>query len=127
LPRGRTGIRVTALDVAAFVLALAVVALTAARVYSGASGVPQVHVRGASGEWIFPLDADRIEEVPGPLGDTVVAIRQGEVQVLSSPCAEKICVKSGAISRPGQWIACLPNRVIVDIRGKREKVDAYSF
>jgi hypothetical protein len=128
LSGGRTGIRVSALDIAAFVLALAVAALMAVRVYSGRSGTPEVHVRSPSQEWILPLDTDRIEEVPGPLGNTVVAIRQGQVRVLSSPCTEKICVKSGAISRPGQWIACLPNGVIVDIRGStREKVDAYSF
>lgn len=127
MPRGRKGIRITALDIAAFILASAVVALMAARVYSGRSGLPEVHVRGPSQEWLFPLDAERIVEVPGPLGDTVVAIRRGEARVLSSPCTEKICVKSGAISRPGQWIACLPNRVIIDIKGKREEVDAYSF
>jgi hypothetical protein len=128
LPGGRTGVRITALDIAAFVLTLAVVGSTAARVYSGRSGAPEVHVRGPGEEWIFPLEADRVEEVSGPLGLTVVAIRRGEARVLSSPCVEKICVKSGAISRPGQWIACLPNRVIVDIRGGvRKEVDAYSF
>jgi hypothetical protein len=37
-------------------------------------------------------------------------------------------VKSGRISRPGQWIACLPNRVFVEIRGRsREQVDAFSY
>lgn len=124
----KTGIRVTALDAAAFALTLAVVALVAVRVYSGGSGAPAVHLRGPRQEWIFPLDSDRTVAVPGPLGDTVVAIRQGQVRVLSSPCTEKICVKSGAIARPGQWIACLPNGVIVDIQGgAREKVDAYSF
>jgi hypothetical protein len=49
------------------------------------------------------------------------------VQVISSPCPEKICVKTGRISKPGQWIACLPNRVFISIRGRRsEQPDAVS-
>jgi hypothetical protein len=128
VPEKSKGIRVTALDVAAFALALAVVALVAVRVYAGRGGAPVVHLRGPREEWIFPLDSDRSVAVPGPLGETVVEIRRGEVRVLSSPCREKICIKSGAIARPGQWIACLPNRVFIDIQGDaREKVDAYSF
>jgi hypothetical protein len=77
---------------------------------------------------VFPLDGARRVSVPGPLGDTVVEIAEGSARVLSSPCAEKTCVKSGRISRPGQWIACLPNRVFVEIRGRsREQVDAFSY
>ncbi len=121
-------IRVAPLDFAAFGLALAVVALISIRVYAGPGGAPAVHLRGPRQEWIFPLDSERTLAVPGPLGDTVVQIRQGRVRVLSSPCPEKICLRSGDIARPGQWIACLPNRVFIDIQaGPRETVDAYSF
>jgi hypothetical protein len=65
--------------------------------------------------------------VPGPLGDTVVVIENGSVRVVSSPCPEKICIKTGRISKPGQWIACLPNKVFISIRGRRsEQPDAIS-
>jgi len=69
--------------------------------------------------------------VEGPLGATVVEITPGSVRVVDSPCPEKICVKTGSISRPGETIACLPNRVFVVIRGaSREEgagdVDAFS-
>ena len=117
-----------ALDVAAFAAALAVIALVSVRAYAGRSGAAAAHLAGSGREWVFPLDADRTVSVPGPLGDTVVEIRAGEVRVLSSPCAEKLCVRSGAIARPGQWVACLPNRVFVDIRGSSgQVVDATSF
>jgi hypothetical protein len=77
---------------------------------------------------VYPLGADRTVTVSGPLGDTVVEIRGGQARVLSSPCAEKICVRSGAIARPGQWIACLPNRVFLDVQGHaRRSADAISF
>jgi len=121
-------IRVAPLDIAAFGLALAIIALVSVRVYARPGGAPAVHLRGPHQEWIFPLDSERTVAVAGPLGDTVVQIRQGQARVLSSPCPEKICLRSGAIARPGQWIACLPNRVFIDIQaGPREAVDAYSF
>ena len=53
--------------------------------------------------------------VPGPLGKTEVEILDGEVFVVSSPCPNKVCVKSGYISRPGETIICLPNKVSITI------------
>jgi hypothetical protein len=121
-------LRLKALDLAAVAAALAVIALASARAYGGRPGAEQLHLRGPGQEWVYPLGADRTVTVSGPLGDTVVEIRGGQARVLSSPCAEKICVRSGAIARPGQWIACLPNRVFLDVRGRsRRSADAVSF
>jgi hypothetical protein len=121
-------IELKALDLAALAAALAVIALVSVRAYGGRSGTAVVHLRGPGREWVFPLAMDRTVTVSGPLGDTLVELRGGQARVLSSPCAEKICVRSGAIARPGQWLACLPNRVILDIRGdSRQSADAVSF
>lgn len=99
----------------------------AVRVYSG-SGRPVIEVRGPSGQWIFPVDSRQTLEVEGPLGTTLVEIQGGSVRVVDSPCPEKICIRTGSISRPGQTIACLPNRVIVVIRGGTgDEIDAFSF
>ena len=121
-------LRLKVLDLAAVAAALAVIALASARAYGGRPGAEQLHLRGPGREWVYPLGADRTVTVSGPLGDTVVEIRGGQARVLSSPCAEKLCVRSGAIARQGQWIACLPNRVFIEVRGdSREPVDAYSW
>jgi len=121
-------IELKALDLAALAAALAVIAVVSVRAYGGRSGAAVVHLQGPGREWVFPLDMDRTVTVRGPLGDTVVEIRGGQARFLSSPCAEKLCVRSGAIARPGQWLACLPNRVILDIRGdSRQSADAVSF
>jgi hypothetical protein len=68
-------------------------------------------------EWLYPLDASRDVEVPGPLGTTVVEIKDGNARVLDSPCPNKTCIAAGEISLNGQWLACLPNRVFVRIEG----------
>ena len=116
------------LDVLIFALVLALTAWSAVSVYAGGGERAALHITGGGERWILPLDAPRIQRVPGPLGVTVVEVRGGTARVVSSPCPEQICVKSGPISKCGQWIACLPNQVFVTIMSAREgEIDAFSF
>lgn len=108
-------------------VSLLAVAAVSVRAYSRLRGTPEVHVRGDQGEWIYPLDSDESLSVSGPLGDTVVEIGGGTVRVVSSPCPEQSCVRTGRVSQAGQWIACLPNRVFVTVEGhSRGAPDAVS-
>ena len=119
--------RIRALDALIFLFALLIIGLISIQTYVRGQGVPEITITGPQDQWVYPLDSEATVSVPGPLGETVVAIQDGSVRVVSSPCPEKICVKTGRISRPGQWIACLPNRVFVAIRGRRsEQPDAIS-
>jgi hypothetical protein len=105
-------------DYGAILLAAAVTAFTAAAVYSGGDAKNEVRVKGPDGSWVFPQDAAELVRVPGPLGDTVVELRDGRARVVSSPCGNQFCVSAGAIGAHGQWIACLPNQVLVSVEGK---------
>jgi len=53
----------------------------------------------------------------GPLGETVVQVKGGKVRVLSDPGPQQLCVRQGWISRAGDMLVCLPNRVMVQIPG----------
>ena len=53
----------------------------------------------------------------GPLGETVVQVKDGKVRVLSDPGPQQLCVRQGWISRAGDMLVCLPNRVMVHIPG----------
>ena len=129
-------VRIRALDISIFVIALLVIGLISFQTYVRGGGTPEIMIEAASDgdavalaeqQWIFPLDTQTTLRVPGPLGETVVVIEEGSVRVVSSPCPEKICIKTGRISKPGQWIACLPNRIFISIRGRRsEQPDAIS-
>jgi hypothetical protein len=57
-------------------------------------------------------------EVEGPIGKTVIKINNGQARVISSDCPHKLCVRSGAISRAGDLIVCVPNKVVVRIEGE---------
>jgi len=54
-----------------------------------------------------------------------VVVSGGAVRVVDADCPDKICEKRGAISRKGDSIVCLPNKLVVKITGEGE-VEAIS-
>jgi hypothetical protein len=102
-------------DFGILIPALAAVIASFFLAYSGAENQSLISLKGESGEWVFPLDADETVTVSGPLGDTVIQIRKGAAHFVSSPCANQTCVTSGAVRSHGQWAACLPNKVMLYI------------
>ena len=116
-------------DIGIVFFALAAVAASFFLTYSGSNGSSLVNVQGESGLWIFPLDSAESMAVSGPLGDTVVEINGGAARIMSSPCVNQTCVSAGRIHAPGQWTACLPNRVMLYIdEGKTDNdVDAAAW
>ncbi len=84
----------------------------------------RVEVTGRAIQKYYDIHEDRVINVEGPLGTTRVIIEDGEVWVEDSPCREKICIKMGRKKRVGEQIVCVPNRVIVEITGENETVDA---
>jgi hypothetical protein len=114
-------------DIAIAALGMALVLFFSIRVYSPGGAEARVVVEG-EGRWEFPLDARETLRIAGPLGDTVVELRGGRARVLSSPCANQICTAAGTIHRHGQWIACLPNKVMVRVEaGGERELDAVSW
>ncbi len=68
--------------------------------------------------FVYPLNQDKEIIVNGKLGAAKVVIRDGRVRILNSPCPLKICEKKGWISKKGDFIICIPNRVVIKITGK---------
>ncbi len=50
-------------------------------------------------------------------------VEDGYVYAPHAECPDLVCVRRGKISKPGQAIVCVPNRVSVEIKGEAE-VDA---
>jgi hypothetical protein len=97
--------------------------------YAPGSGEARAVIKGRDGEWVYPLSADRIVDVAGPLGSTRVEIRGKAVHIEESACPNKTCIAAGFIEKNGQWIACLPNQVLVRVEGGSSDagVDASTF
>ena len=73
------------------------------------------------------LRAKRQLEVPGPLGQTLIAIEPGRARVVSDPGPRQYCVRQGWLMRPGEIAICAPNRVSLQITGRTKVYDSISY
>lgn len=53
-------------------------------------------------------------------GSNVLVIEDGRAWLVEADCPDKLCVRQGKISKRGQAIICLPNRVTVTVEGGEE-------
>lgn len=53
--------------------------------------------------------------VPVEHGELAIAYDREGGRVLSSPCPDQVCVHQGKITRSGQTIACVPEKVLVTL------------
>jgi len=60
----------------------------------------------------------------GEIGTSDIIIENGEVAISESPCSTKRCVLAGHKHRIGDMLVCLPNRILVAIRGDAQGFDA---
>ncbi|MCL2494074.1 MAG: NusG domain II-containing protein [Oscillospiraceae bacterium] len=93
-------------------IALALLALAGLALLLRPSGAGGVYVNG--------------EAVSGSvtINEVVIEVDGSRARVTDSPCRDKLCVHAGWLDRPGDVAVCLPQRVIVEIRGTaRRQVD----
>lgn len=63
--------------------------------------------------------------VEGRLGTSIIEIADGHARVAQSPCHQQVCRRAGWLSAPGDLAACVPNRVVVRVIGRRgDGIDA---
>ena len=55
-------------------------------------------------------------------GTNILVIEGGEAYIRWADCPKQLCVNQGRISRTGQRITCLENRVIVEVFGGDDEV-----
>lgn len=61
-------------------------------------------------------------KLKGESGRVVVTVEPGKISISESGCPNQYCVRSGAISRPGQTIICAPNEVLITLQGASDEV-----
>jgi hypothetical protein len=109
--------RLTGLDCAIVLLLL--LATVFAFSLLGDNGAGERVVVEQDGRILFraPLAERRTVAFSGPLGFTEVAIEDGGARILASPCPHKDCMAMGTARRHGDFLACVPNRLLVRIEG----------
>ena len=59
-------------------------------------------------------------------GTNILVIENGKAYLTDANCPDKLCVHQGKISRTGETITCLPNKLTVTVFGAEESVDLIS-
>jgi hypothetical protein len=110
------------LDYLLTAIAGAITLASAFFVYGGVNSevIIKIHAQEKKVSWEYPLRSDVTLAVEGPLGETIIEMKDGSARIIASPCENKTCISMGAVDRAGQFAACLPNRVIVTIEGSTE-------
>ncbi len=74
---------------------------------------------------VYPLAEDRAEDIytgEDASRHNRLVIRDGEAYMESASCPDGICVGHRPISRSGESIVCLPNRVVVTVTAEQDDV-----
>ena len=82
---------------------------------SGAQAVVTVEGREVGR---YPLSKNDTFPLNG--GTNILVVENGEAWVSEANCPDKVCMGMGKISRNGEFIACLPNRLLVVVEGAAE-------
>lgn len=64
---------------------------------------------------------DQTFDVVNDLGHMTVVIKASHIDVTGSDCPDHICVNTKQISAGGEMIVCLPNKMYVEIKKKKEE------
>lgn len=80
---------------------------------------------------IEEINLDSIEEprrikLQGEYKLTIL-IEKGRIRFEEASCPDKLCVKTGWITNPGEVAVCLPAHSIIKIKGEKPEVDGVSF
>lgn len=100
--------------------------LAAVKLISPAGGTVLVRVNGEICEEL-PLGLDTEKLIVTEGGSNLLIIKDRKASISDADCPDKICVRTGEISKKGESITCLPHKLTVTIEGESsEGFDAVS-
>ncbi len=83
------------------------------------------------GEVVDTVSLNKKEEKKirtGENSSVVVVSRDGKIYFESSSCPDKVCVKSGELSKNGDFASCLPEKVVIKVSGaETSEIDAIVY
>ena len=85
-------------------------------IYKDGSLVEKIDLSSVTGEREITLSGD--------LGDNVILVSNGRIEMKSADCPDKICVEHGELKSSSSPIVCLPNKVVIKFEGSTDGADA---
>lgn len=82
----------------------------------------------ATGERIvLDLAHDGMHRIDGRRGESVVEVADGRVRFIESPCRHRVCIAAGWLDADGDFAACAPNGVALQVHGQQHRYDGISY
>lgn len=87
--------------------------------------VAQIYVEGES---IREINLDEVTEAYtfSPEEGTVISVKKGAICFSDASCKDEICIDSGWLTSKGQTAACLPEKIVITIKGA-DKTDMMTY
>ncbi len=76
---------------------------------------------------LVSLAEDQILKMKGKVGISELEIHNGKIRFKHSPCTNQICVHTGWLEKGGDFAACLPNRIAVEVVANNTLFDSINF
>ena len=109
-----TKFKLSDMIVIAAVLLLAVMMMIGS--YRKSGGVSAI-ISSDDGKTIVSLDKNSEGSIESCGYYLSYSVNNGSIRVTECTCPEKVCVKTGSISKQGRTIVCLPAHIIITITG----------
>ena len=50
-------------------------------------------------------------------GNNTIFIKDNTIKIIEADCKDSLCIKQGVISKVGETLVCLPNELVIEIKG----------
>ena len=67
------------------------------------------------GEYVLTDDYKDVVNIESETGYNIMHIENGQIWIHEASCPDKICIYQGKISKNGEMIVCIPNRMFIKI------------
>lgn len=81
------------------------------------------------GETVEVIDLTAVEKAYtfSPKKGAEITVENGRIRFSSAVCRDKLCVNSGWLDKNGQTAACLPERIVICIKGSDAAPDMLTY
>ncbi len=109
-------------------LGLIIAASFAFKSFSKADLVAEVYYDGKIVETVNLTEKEEKKIITGENSSVVIVSQDGKIYFKKSDCPDKVCIKSGALEKNGDFASCLPEKVVVKVSGeKQNEIDAIVY
>ncbi|MGV8980612.1 NusG domain II-containing protein [Clostridium sp.] len=117
------------------IIIIVLIALSITSIYkTSIKGPNNIAVIKSDGKVLKTIDLNKVVEaqeftIKTDKGNyNVISVKHNGIRVKAADCPKQVDVKVGWISKPGQLIVCLPNKLIISIKGEESNgIDGKTF